>query len=168
MLTVEVKHTHQTDPVSRGDVPFVEVNADHVVRKITNSLGNTETIVLKCEATNKTKLCTNFCAWYDDMYEHYYETLYEEYRHRSYNGVLWFKGRRLCTLCKFGALSGSYNVCYVCSVALNDERKGTNKAEPLLNERWEKMKQTGLVHVADDGGWVKGITGGKIVEVSWG
>jgi hypothetical protein len=171
MLTVEVKHTHRTDPVSRGDVPFVEVDAEHVIRTVTTSLDTTDVIVLKCEATNKKKVCTEYCAYYNTLYEYYVEELYEcsNPDRRSCSGAVPFKGKALCALCKFGTINGSHSHCYVCSMALKDENGGTNRAEALLSERWEKMKRWGLVYVPDNDGedmWVKGLDGECIVRVN--
>ena len=168
MLTVEVRHTHRTDPASRGDVPFVEVDAEHVVRTITNSLDTKDTIVLNCEGTNMKKWCTASCDDYDSLYYDYVEELYE-IPHDNRSGSVPFKGKSLCALCRFGTIQGSYSHCYVCYMALKDKGKGTKKADSLLSERWKTMKRMGLVYVSRDDDakmCVKGLDGGYILELN--
>ena len=58
IVTLEVRKTHATDPASRaGDVPYFEVNAEHVIGAL-DGAGERSTVTLKCEnAATPCELC---------------------------------------------------------------------------------------------------------------
>jgi hypothetical protein len=58
LVAFEVKHTHGTEPTSRGGLPYLEVDAAHVVSQVEASASGAR-IVLKCE--NATTPCTRGC-----------------------------------------------------------------------------------------------------------
>jgi hypothetical protein len=58
-VSFEVKHTHATGLGSRAGLPYLEVNAGHVVSQFENC-ASTATVRLKCE--NATTPCTSGCA----------------------------------------------------------------------------------------------------------
>ena len=57
-VSFEVKHTHATGLGSRAGLPYIEVNAGHVVSQF-ESCASTATVRLKCE--NATTPCTSGC-----------------------------------------------------------------------------------------------------------
>lgn len=59
LIAFEVKHTHGTEPTSREGLPYLEVDAAHVVSQV-EACANGACVVLKCE--NATTPCTDGCA----------------------------------------------------------------------------------------------------------
>ena len=61
VMTLEVKKAHATNPASRAGVPYLEVNAGHVLTMLANaSSADTSTVRLNCE--NVDSPCTRGCA----------------------------------------------------------------------------------------------------------
>jgi hypothetical protein len=58
LIAFEVKHTHGTEPTSREGLPYLEVDAAHVVSQI-EACASDARIVLKCESG--TTPCTRWC-----------------------------------------------------------------------------------------------------------
>jgi hypothetical protein len=171
MLTVEVKHTHATDAASRDGVKFVEVDAKHAIDAIQSAKADDRVITLICSATNA-KPCEAFCEGYEDLFRNYCEELYEscswnEKRNHQPRSPIPFQGKMLCGICHYDYVLSSYSTCYPCSMALKDERNNTNKALPLLEKRWRKLRQSGLVYVGDqdDEWWVKGRDGATVSAI---
>ncbi len=59
IMTLEVRKTHKTDPASRVGVPYLEINAGHVIAMLGGANGSTTTR-LNCE--NADEPCTCNCA----------------------------------------------------------------------------------------------------------
>lgn len=106
VMTLEVRKTHKTDPASRAGVPYLEINAGHVIAMLNASQVPTSTATIRLNCENVDEPCVNQCVERRELDRaRYIDKKRKAWRENE-------NARKDCFLCN--GTSGIYRPCMLC------------------------------------------------------